>query len=599
MPPAFLQPVRRRLALLLALAALLCGGNAAPAAACCQILINHLGYDVRASKRLVVQSAAEVELARFQVLDSQGRVAFEGPLHKVGAVDGWEGRFFHQGDFSTLVQPGTYRIQVQDVYSERFTLGEHVLPKASLADLIYYFRVRRCSGVYDKADCAVPFFGEPGRPRVDVHGGWYDASGDVSKYLSCLTEVNYLPAQQTPFCVWSFLEAAERLARTRAQRLKGLLPLLREEAVYGADFLMRMQDPAGYFYISVFDGCTGDPAQREICRYVGLDHAKHGDIQAAFREGGGLAIAALARVSTLKRDGDFTAAQYLAAAEKGFEHLRVHNLEYCDDHRENILDDYCALLAATELYGATTNTVYLQAARARAAALARRITKDEHYAGWWRSDDQGARPFAHIVEAGLPVVALVRYLQFETEAGRKAAAAQAVLASLRFELKITGEVANPFGYARQYARDVDGGKRGTFFYPHRNETGYWWAGENSRLASLAAAALLGRPLAPPELAAELRTYAANQLNWILGLNPFDMCMVQGQGRNNPVDYEAGTLNPAGGICNGITSGVDDERDIAFLPAPYGGRGEWSWRWCEQWIPHSAWLALALAATVAD
>ena len=56
------------------------------AAAGPQIRINHLGYDVRDSKRLVVQSAAEIELTQFQVLDAQGRVAFEGPRQKVGTM---------------------------------------------------------------------------------------------------------------------------------------------------------------------------------------------------------------------------------------------------------------------------------------------------------------------------------------------------------------------------------------------------------------------------------------------------------------------------------------------------------------------------------
>jgi hypothetical protein len=308
-----------------------------------------------------------------------------------------------------------------------------------------------------------------------------------------------------------------------------------------------------------------------------------------------MAIAALARVSMLKQSGDFTPARYLAAAEKGFQHLQAHNLEYVDDHRENIIDDYCALLAATELYHATTNASYLQAARSRAESLVKRIAKDDKYAGWWRADEDGARPFFHAVDAGLPVVALFRYLQVESDADRKAAVEKAVTASLQFELAITKEVTNPFGYARQYTKAVGGGKRGAFFMPHRNETGYWWSGENARLASLAAAALLGSRVASPGLAAELRTYAGNQINWILGLNPYDMCMLQGKGRNNPEDYEAGAPNPPGGICNGITSGVEDEQDIAFQPPPYGRRADWSWRWKEQWIPHSAWLALALAA----
>jgi hypothetical protein len=584
--------------MLAAMLALLVGYGGALMAAPFQVIINHLGYDTRGSKPLVVQSGEEISLERFQIIDTEGRIAFEGPLQKVGAVAGWKGRFFHQGNFSALVQPGTYRVQVRDVRSEPFVLREQLLPEACLADLIYYFRIQRCSGVYDKTDRSIPFFGEPHRKRVDVHGGWYDASGDVSKYLGSLTESNYMATQQTPMAVWSFLEAVELLSKKQSRPLKALIPLLREEALYGADFLVRMQDPGGYFYLSVFDGCTKDPAQREICRYVGLNHVKYGNIEAAFREGGGMAIAALARVSKLQQSSDYTPAQYLAAAEKGFGHLLVHNAEYADDHRENIIDDYCALLAATELYNATKNASYLQAARSRAASLARRISKDEKYAGWWRADEDGPRPFFHVVEAGLPVVALARYLPFENDVARKTAVEKAVLESLRFELTITAEVANPFGYARQYVKDAGDGKRTAFFFPHRNETGYWWPGENSRLASLAAAALLGSRIATPGMVSDLRTYAGNQINWILGLNPFDICMLQGKGRNNPEDYEAGAPNPPGGICNGITSDVTDEQDIAFLPAPYGQRADWTWRWKEQWIPHSAWLVLALAAEAA-
>lgn len=563
-----------------------------------QIIVNHLGYDVKGSKSVVVQSADEIELERFQVLDGNGKVVFEGSLKKAGRVDGWKGRFFLQGDFSTLVQPGRYQVQVKDVCSEMFSVRDSLLAESCFADMVSYFKASRCSGVYDKADRSVPFFGEPQRKRVDVHGGWYDASGDVSKYLGSLTEAGFMQAQQTPMAVWSFLQSAELLQKCKSSRLQEIIPLLMEEALYGADFLIRMQDPVGYFYISVFDGCTKDPAKREICRYVGLEHVKHGNIQAAFREGGGMAIAALARVSTLKRSGDYTSTEYLAAAEKGFQHLQSYNLEYCDDHKENIIDDYCALLAATELYNATTNEAYLKAAWLRAESLAKRISKDDKYSGWWRADDDGTRQFFHTVEAGLPVVALARYLQFENDTGRKTAAAKAIQESLRFELDVTKEVVNPFGLARQYVKDVGGGKRAAFFFPHRNETGYWWAGENSRLASLASAALLGGRFTQPEISAELEVYGRNQINWILGLNPYDMCMLHGRGRNNPVDYQAGRPNPTGGICNGITSGVEDEQEIAFMPAPYGGRGEWSWRWCEQWIPHSAWMMLALAAQAA-
>lgn len=171
---------------------------------------------------------------------------------------------------------------------------------------------------------------------------------------------------------------------------------------------------------------------------------------------------------------------------------------------------------------------------------------------------------------------------------------RAVDASLAFELAITSETVNPFGLARQYVSDARGRKRSSFFMPHENESGYWWQGENARLASLAAAALLGARVLPPARREALRRYAVDQVDWVLGRNLFDVCMLQGRGRNAP-DYLPGFPNAPGGICNGVTSGFEDERDVAFLPPPHDADPSHNWRWSEQWLPHDAWMLLALAA----
>ena len=102
----------------------------------------------------------------------------------------------------------------------------------------------------------------------------------------------------------------------------------------------------------------------------------------------------------------------------------------------------------------------------------------------------------------------------------------------------------------------------------------------------------------PAFQAKLQAFSLDQLNWILGLNPFDASMLQGTGRNNPeyVFFTSWEYKSApGGICNGITSGYKDEHDID-LNVPYEVTGQDSdWRWAEQWIPHAAWYLLASAA----
>ena len=194
----------------------------------------------------------------------------------------------------------------------------------------------------------------------------------------------------------------------------------------------------------------------------------------------GMAIAALARASTVTGPGEYPPRRYLAAAEKGWAHLATHNRKYLDDGQENIIDDYTTLLAATELHAATKKPQYLEAARKRRAALLARLGADAAWKGFWVADAKGERPFFHAAEAGLPVVALARYRKVEPDPAVQQTVLEAMKQSLDFELRITAEVNNPFGYARQYVKDLGGGKRSSFFFPHKNESGYWWQGESAR-----------------------------------------------------------------------------------------------------------------------
>ena len=115
----------------------------------------------------------------------------------------------------------------------------------------------------------------------------------------------------------------------------------------------------------------------------------------------------------------------------------------------------------------------------------------------------------------------------------------------------------------RYVQDKTGARRTSFFFPHNSDAAPWWQGENARLASLATAARLAERVSPMRRfrSVKLEAFATNQLNWILGLNPFDSCMLNGVGRNNPryMFFDSWEFtNAPGGISNGITSGFRDE-----------------------------------------
>ncbi|MFN1512882.1 glycoside hydrolase family 9 protein [Vibrio owensii] len=558
------------------------------------LLTNHIGYERLGPKKAIIQTSRP-RLSSYTALlvcaDSHQTVATL-TVEKQGKVANWHQGHFYLIDFSSFNTPGNYYLRFDHLRSSHFEIGEHILFDRTLSDVIHYFKSQRCGGIFDQQDRQAPLLNSD--ETADVHGGWYDASGDVSKYLSHLSYANYLNPQQTPMVVWnmlkglSLLDGNDKLAKFTATRLI-------EEALFGADFLVRMQNEKGFFYMTVFDKWSKDTAQREICAYETQLGHKFDDYQAGYRQGAGVSIAALASAARLEVHGEFDQQKYRNAAENGYWHLKEHNTQYLNDGEENIIDEYCALLAAVELFKTTKETRYLDESRVWANRLSARQMNDEHIQHFWAANQDGSRPYFHAAEAGLPVIALCEYLAIEDDSERASVAKQIITQACEFEVSITNRVKNPFGYPRQYVKGVDEAKRDAFFVAHNNESGYWWQGENARLGSLATMAYLVQPFIESEiLKQQLSKLAQDSINWIVGLNPYDMCMLDGHGRNNP-DYlpQYGFFNAKGGVCNGITGGFEDEEDIAFNPPAQKDDMLQNWRWGEQWIPHGAWYLLAV------
>ncbi|HHX8302265.1 TPA: glycoside hydrolase family 9 protein [Vibrio diabolicus] len=558
------------------------------------LLTNHIGYEHLGPKKAIVQTE-QPHLSSYTaqlICATTEQTVATFAVEEQGKVANWHQGYFYLIDFSSFTDSGDYFLQVEDTRSSSFTIGEHILLDQTLSDVIHYFKSQRCGGIFDQQDRQAPILNA--NQTVDVHGGWYDASGDVSKYLSHLSYANYLNPQQTPMVVWnilkglSLLEGSEDIAAFTRTRLI-------EEALFGADFLVRMQNEKGFFYMTVFDKWSKDTAQREICAYETQLGHKFDDYQAGFRQGGGVAIAALAAASRLGVHGEYDQQKYRNAAENGYWHLKEHNTQYLNDGEENIIDEYCALLASVELFTATKETRYLEESRLWAQRLIARQMSDEQIQHFWSANQDGSRPYFHAAEAGLPVIALCEYLSIEDDSVQTESVKRIVNRACEFEIKISNKVTNPFGYPRQYVKGVNESKRDAFFVAHNNESGYWWQGENARLGSLATMAYLAQPhIASQEIQQQLSVFAQDALNWIVGLNPYDMCMLDGHGRNNP-DYlpQYGFFNAKGGVCNGITGGFEDEEDIAFNPPAQKDDMLQNWRWGEQWIPHGAWYLLAI------
>jgi hypothetical protein len=578
--------------------------------------VDQVGYEARAPKQALIMGTAQDHPQQFTLLNgATGKAVLSGTPTLAGQVHTWAGVFWI-ADFSSWQKPGHYRLLTKtaagEVSSCPFEIAEDVLERNTLSNVLYYFKGQRSSGLIDQADRHLPLpGGEAG--FVDVHGGWYDATGDYGIHFSHQNLTSYFNPQQAPLVVWTLLKSYRALESRRDDDFTEYERRLLDEGLYGADFLVRMKRPNGSFFESIAaPGKEKLPQDREIGNpnwrtQIKEKPAEPGlsvqnptsplSYQVSFRSGGGMAIAALAVASTMPADGEFPRATYLRTAEEAFQFLDTHNREMLNDGIENILDDYCALLAATELYQATRKETYLASADRRAAHLMARLTTQSAYRDYWRADD-AKRPYFHPSDAGLPVISLIEYSQIAAPAAQKQAR-ETVERSLRFELAVTGEVNNPFGYARQFVRMGDGQVRSAFFFPHDTEAAPWWQGENARLASLAAAARLAAPLFAGDRAfqAQLEVYAWNQLHWIHGRNPFDASMLMGTGHGNPPYMFFGSYkytSAPGSIINGITAALENEDGIAFnLGYAVTGKDD-DWRWTEQWLPHAAWYLYAVS-----
>jgi hypothetical protein len=582
-----------------------------------KVLVDQVGYDLQAAKQALVSADANQPLHDFQVVDADtGKPVLSGHLQDTGTVAKWGGQHYWRADFSSLKTPGRYYLTLKDngdcVRSDEFLLQDDVLERNTFSNVVYYFKGQRSSGLMDKMDRHLPSPYDKSA-TLDIHGGWYDATGDYGIHLSHQNLTSYFNTQQLPLVVWSLLRSYQQLDARHDQNFSQYLRRLLDEGLFGADFLVRDKRPDGSFYQSIDapgpgklpqDRRIGDPNWRtqikrnvnDTTEQVTPTHGPHA-YEASFRAGGGLSIAALALASTMDADGDFTRQDYLHAAEEAYRFLDAHNKELINDHVENIVDDYCALLAATELYRATHDDAWRQAAQHRAESLMARLTTHAGQQDYWRAD-AGTRPFFHPTDAGLPVVALLEYAGIASPEQQKAVR-DVVRRSLAYELRVTDEVNNPFGYARQLVRMGNGTVRTAFFFPHDSEAAPWWQGENARLASLAAAARMAAPLFAddPAFHAKLENYAWDQLHWILGRNPYSTSMLMGSGQRNAQymffrSYEY--TSAPGAIINGITAGLDDEDGIAFnLGYAQTGRDD-DWRWTEQWLPHDAWYLYAVS-----
>ena len=190
----------------------------------------HSGYLPFAKKIALTQKAEE---NKFYLFDEHHHLAFE---KMVKPVTSDLGSFFEM-DFSEFTKPGIYYLQIDNRKTNLFDISERAY-HASIWKSLNFLRMLRCGEDVPEvhSPCHLNHYSiHPDGRMVPDFGGWHDA-GDVSQFEICTAEI----AQ-------SLLE----MALSFKERDSCLYERLLEEAKVGVNWLLRTRFNDGYRALAV------------------------------------------------------------------------------------------------------------------------------------------------------------------------------------------------------------------------------------------------------------------------------------------------------------------------------------------------------------
>ena len=316
------------------------------------ILIDQAGYYPGGPKRFILQCNEPLEgNGSFSVQSLSGDILYSGSLGPRFDRPDWDA-YYWVGEFTPLQVRGNFTIEVAisglSARSMRFEMDNDVVLE-ECGELVYKFlKYMRCG--YTDSEVGWTTWLKRPRPchmddgilpngtHMDATGGWHCAGlwgGKYSEYHTYVLFNILLAYDLRP----DFFGSIDRDADG--------LPDILNEAMWGCDFLVKMQVSNGSIFhevekVEVTDGIVGTVDDRKIRGWVPLHN-------------GLLAVAGLAGTASLIHDSYRQESErYLSAALRSFAR-----------YREGITTSVQAasmVLACAQLYRATSNRSYLDLA---------------------------------------------------------------------------------------------------------------------------------------------------------------------------------------------------------------------------------------------
>jgi len=517
-----------------------------------KILVNQAGYDLDGPKRVLLQSNFDPREIHFYEI-TQGSAAFsQREWGETQYLDAWN-LWYREANLPDL-PAGEYRLlarwQGQTVESPPVWIGTRRLSGRTGPLAAYFFYAQRCGAEVKgwHGPCHLDDARMRDGSHRDLSGGWHDA-GDYNKYNG-----------YTPLSVYALARFAMSPASRTADWPRDQ-PGPVEEAMWGARWLQKCQDPAAKKIIGrVYSGVRfwGRP-EDETDQIPGNGDDRPVDVY-DWNENE-MTVAAW---SALYRSTGDPAWRVLA--------LGLWDVVEAYDLGFDLAMRAKRLLAAVELFRATGDQRFLIDSQNQATVILARQESDGAWPLWIMA----------LVDYGIIASALAEFaLAFPWSE-----LASSVRNSLRRYLDFwESRMVQPFGIPQWSGQDI--------FYPPLQDE--WYVGQNSMYLSQAWAGLLiSRVLGREESRA--RPWASGCLDWVLGVNPFGICLMNEAGsvhlpknhhRYDRIPNGKNGIVP-GAVLNGIIR-LDSAHDLPYLDLLGNG-----WRTNEPWLPHNAYFLLALS-----
>ena len=538
------------------------------------IRANHLGFMPKSPKIAVLECEG---LFTFRLIDCvSGEVIDEKDVAARKADFGTVAEY----DFTNVARPGVYYIKAGPFRSFPIKIWDGALDEAFVHP-VSYFAAQRCgpssTGYHSPCHCEDGVRMDDGTFR-DVTGGWHDAS-DLRKWVGATIDGMLGLAM-----VYEL--------QGDATEPGGIL----EELKWGNRYFLSMQEPEGY----VMAHCGGD-----VFRHSDSNHwtdnepgtaddrvikTTPADITAQLTF-----VAAQAMTARVARAcGDAEYAERCVRAG-------VRCLDWClekvgDETTMDALGD--GAIACVELYRATGDDRFAGIAADFAARITSlQVTDYSPVRGFFYVSAVNKEPYKCITGDPAPIALCLLLEHLPGHAGAPVWRKCLEMWANEYMLPMSrgsGYGLAPYGL---YAKEAGGGRMcGKYHFRYflgiadRMESNGtpWWVGINAHAAAAGIAmAKAGALLGSQELVAA----AQRQLDWIVGVNPFDDSTIDLVGRNHHTMFDAHCFVPPtprirGAVLNGIGGDADDNPDLK----------DGSYHTCEYWTPmvaHTMWLAALL------